>query len=216
MMQTKEKYYIIHKNKPFQGSVVNAVYRVEGKAVIPYQKLSFRDYMTINADKYELVNGAKMDLILDAYYESRRTPAREIEESEYTWLLECLPPCKWAQDAAFSSFHMSERICGNIVTWCGTYHDKYWRLDDHATATKGELLEKVKFLFDNVGLTTAQLRNAAHDAEKALQWVTAGKLYRLAIERYPSKNPANQLAQADIKLLTARAEQCERFIKTGV
>lgn len=146
-MQAKEKFYIVRKNEPFPGYVVNAVYRVEGKAVIPYQPLSFRDYMTVNADRYELVNSAQLDVLLNGYYESRRTPPREIEYADYEWLLECLPPCKWSGDAAFSSFHMSERICGDIVTWCGKYHDKFWRLDDYATTTRAELFEKVKTFF---------------------------------------------------------------------
>lgn len=147
-MQAKEKLYVVRKNEPFPGHVVNAVYRVEGKAVIPYQPLSFRDYMTVNADRYELITGAKLGELLNGYYEGRRTPPREISEQECTWLLECLPPCKWTGDAAFSSFHMSERICGDLVTWCGKYHDKFWRLDDFATATRAELFEKVQKFFN--------------------------------------------------------------------
>jgi hypothetical protein len=153
-MQTKEKFYIVHKNKPFPGYVVNAVYRVEGKAVVPYQDLSFRDYMTVNADRYKLINGKQLDVLLNGYYKSRCTPAREIDEEDYTWLLECLPPCKWSGNAAFSSFHMSERICGNVVTWAGKYHDKFWRLDDFSTATTSQLFEKVTALFNGQSCKT--------------------------------------------------------------
>ncbi len=147
MMPQKEKYYILHKNKPFQGYCVNAVYRVEGKAVIPYQPLSFRDYMTVNADRYVLLNAAQMDKALQDYYESRRTPAREIDREDHDWLLECLPPCRWTRGVAFSSFHVSERICGDVVTWAGTYHDKFWRLDDFATASRETIFAKVVELF---------------------------------------------------------------------
>lgn len=143
----KTRFFILRKDEQFNGSCVNCVLNVNGRAVIPYQQLSFRDYMTAHADVIELVSNAKFDQMLTAYYESRRTAPREIAPEDYEWLLECLPPCKWNRGAHFSSFHMSERITGNLVTWCGHYHDKYWRLDDYDTAKHSDLFEQVSAFF---------------------------------------------------------------------
>lgn len=57
--------------------------------------------------------------------------------------------------------------------------------------------------------TTAQLRNEARDAEDAMKWAEAGRLYREAVAAYPPYHPGSQLAVRDVAGLEAKAKRCE-------
>lgn len=58
-------------------------------------------------------------------------------------------------------------------------------------------------------MTTAILRNQAREAEQELRFEAAAKLYRQAIESYPT---AGALADRDVSLLTQRAIACESMV----
>lgn len=76
------------------------------------------------------------------------TAPREITEDAYTYLLECLPPCKWGRGAeGGSAFHVSERITYDIVTWCVKLGDKHYRFDDTDQLNVTQAVQRVRESF---------------------------------------------------------------------
>lgn len=83
-----------------------------------------------------------------------RSPVKEIDRARYWESLEVLPPCKWRGIGSnFETFHVSERIAGNIVSWfIRLGHDtegatppaRYFALDDDCTLTVAQLEERVR------------------------------------------------------------------------
>lgn len=73
------------------------------------------------------------------------TTPKEISESEYTDLLECLPPCKWGSSAfGGSAFHVSERITHDIVTWCVKLGDTHYRFEDTDQLNATQAVQRVR------------------------------------------------------------------------
>jgi hypothetical protein len=67
-------------------------------------------------------------------------PPKRISEERFDYLLNVLPPCKWTRHASSESFHVSEHITDDIVTWCVRVGDSYWEISDSCTLTHDELL----------------------------------------------------------------------------
>jgi len=55
-------------------------------------------------------------------------------------------------------------------------------------------------------MSTAQLREAAHEAASQCRWLEAASLYEQAVAAYP--NTKGALAQLDIERLRSKAESC--------
>lgn len=60
--------------------------------------------------------------------------------------------------------------------------------------------------------TTAQLRNAAYEAEQAKDYRRAADLYQAALDVYPTRDPKNQLANADREGLNRRARSMRTMV----
>lgn len=60
-------------------------------------------------------------------------------------------------------------------------------------------------------MTTANLRTAARQAEKALDWSAAADLYARAAAAYPVAARRNGLAERDIAGLNTKSEACRRM-----
>ena len=74
------------------------------------------------------------------------TGPKRIDEKRFWYLLEVLPPCRWTRWSVSESFHVSEAVAGNIVTWAvriGERHvnPRYYELDRPATTTHAELVK---------------------------------------------------------------------------
>lgn len=70
-------------------------------------------------------------------------PVREIDADGYMQALECLPPSKWRQSAGVESFHICERITGNIVNWYAQCGRRYFAFTDEATLPLDQIGAKV-------------------------------------------------------------------------
>lgn len=72
-------------------------------------------------------------------------PPQEISEERYHEMLNVLPPCRWhGIGELFESFHVSERLSGNVVSWFVRYDERFFQIDDDATKTREELLAAVR------------------------------------------------------------------------
>ncbi len=54
------------------------------------------------------------------------TPPLEVDEERWTYALEVLPPARWHNGPDWNSFHISEAVSGNIVTWYIRHAGRYW------------------------------------------------------------------------------------------
>lgn len=80
--------------------------------------------------------------------EAFRKPVSEITEERFHEMLNILPPCRWqGMGEWFESFHMSEAITGNIVSWFIRWRtgegDRYFTLDDYANLRQYALADLV-------------------------------------------------------------------------
>lgn len=64
-------------------------------------------------------------------------------------------------------------------------------------------------------MTTAQLRNAAWDAEQAGEFAIANDLYCQALEKYPAHSALSALGKHDIAMLIERAKFCATLAKVA-
>lgn len=142
--------YLLNKDEPFRGSVNSSVYvsndglervRYTGskdeRGV--YSDMTLEAYKAERGGNYELINEAELTARLDAYYDSLKTKPEPITEKSYYELLECLPPCRWATVAGWSTFHVSERLTGNLVQWCAKKDGRFYGWTDDAAMSKEAL-----------------------------------------------------------------------------
>ena len=76
----------------------------------------------------------------------RITEPREISQEDWYYLLEVLPPCKWVRHSSAESFHISERITHDIVTWAARIADKFYRFDDTCRLSHEDVVRKASVL----------------------------------------------------------------------
>jgi hypothetical protein len=67
--------------------------------------------------------------------------AREITQERFSEMLNVLPPCKWTGPGTVQeSFHVSEFLSGNIVSWFVQINGRFFQIDDVCTLTHRELV----------------------------------------------------------------------------
>jgi hypothetical protein len=62
----------------------------------------------------------------------------EINEERFMDMLEILPPAKWVRYAEEESFHVSERIAGNIVSIFVRIGKRYFEMQDEITLSHAD------------------------------------------------------------------------------
>lgn len=76
----------------------------------------------------------------------RITDPREISQEDWRYLLEVLPPCKWVRHSNAESFHISERITHDIVTWAVRINGNFYRFDDTCRLSHDDVVRKASVL----------------------------------------------------------------------
>ena len=71
-------------------------------------------------------------------------PPRRVTKEDFWHALEVLPPYRWRREGGAESFHVSERITGNLVDWYVRIGEEYWHLVESATTDHGFLVDRVK------------------------------------------------------------------------
>jgi hypothetical protein len=70
---------------------------------------------------------------------------QEITAERFTDMLNVLPPCRWhGVGELVESFHVSERLSGNVVSWFLRLGERYFQIDADATLTREELTRMVR------------------------------------------------------------------------
>jgi hypothetical protein len=72
-------------------------------------------------------------------------PPQEITRERFWEMLEVLPPRKWqGMGTAFESFHVSERLSGDVVSWFVRIGDRYFQVDQESTLPRHALETMVR------------------------------------------------------------------------
>ena len=131
---------------PFQGHCVDIIR--EGQTVGHYSGKSFEQLSAESKSVLKLVDDAEYDRFHHEYMASLCTKPSEITKERFWELLECLPPCRWSNYGVYEMFHISERLQGNLVTWCAKdkINNKYYELDQQADIE----LHNLKAILDEV------------------------------------------------------------------
>lgn len=137
-------HYVLKKGEPFKGNCQTV--SIDGVTVYTYSSRG-----SISKEEYEKENGFEVEIIPEAefltmygeYIESRVTEPRKIDKDRYWYLLEVLPPCRWKTVRGVELFHVSERLQGELVTWCAKLGDKYFEFEDLSYRNMEELAAKV-------------------------------------------------------------------------
>lgn len=70
--------------------------------------------------------------------ESFKRPPVEITEERFMEMLEILPPGKWVRYSEEESFHVTERISGNIVSIFVRIGDRFFEMQDEVTLSHAD------------------------------------------------------------------------------
>jgi hypothetical protein len=101
---------------PFNGRCVDVI--KEGSKTGQYSGKTFEELSARYDSPLALVDNVAYQRLYHIHLQGKCTKPIEITEERFFELLEVLPPCRWSKYGRFEVFHISERLEGNIVTWC--------------------------------------------------------------------------------------------------
>lgn len=162
------KQYIVEL--PYNGSIQNTVSVIRNESTKEVKQwadyshdkelgrnLTLSEYLAqphlLDRD-LKVIEECEFSQFEDEYSQSLITGFSEISKETYWWRLECLPPCKWTKINGVEMFHISERIRGDLVTWCFEYQDKYYTCDNEANKSRNELAQELKQAIEKNQVTT--------------------------------------------------------------
>ncbi|MCQ8822317.1 hypothetical protein NQT65_19175 [Pseudoalteromonas agarivorans] len=90
----------------------------------------------------KVIDSEEQNARINLYRQEQMKEEKEISSEDYWWLLECLPPCRWRKVSGVELFHVSERICLDLVQWVGQIGDKYYKLVDSEKAELSDIAER--------------------------------------------------------------------------
>lgn len=132
---------------PYPGHVQASIFTdpATGKQMVEYSHgLTVDEYI---ADRklqgVTVATAEEVDRMEAAYTAQQVTAPSPISEEKYWDLLEVLPPCRWSHAGGVEFFHVSERVRGNLVTWCAHVGDLYLSWVDLATRTNQEIIAAI-------------------------------------------------------------------------
>jgi len=121
--------YIIDENEQFEGSCISSMSAPETNQKPKYVdyssslhndnkgNLTFEEYKDLPENKGKklvAINNKKMDELLKIYYKGLKSKFKEITETRYNEMLECLPPMDWHNYRGISIFFIVEAYTGSM------------------------------------------------------------------------------------------------------
>lgn len=74
----------------------------------------------------------------------------EIEQDDFTWFLECLPPLSWTNYGHTESFKMSEFKTGNVTQITARIGTRYFKFNGMCNMLHENIIKKIKKQFPDV------------------------------------------------------------------
>lgn len=133
--------YLIRSDQPYRGYTQSILYKdAEGVERVAYtgrarvvqfagranEKVMQEATPDLTLAEYEVENGAifkritevELNALQAEHLASLATEPEPMDVERFEYLLEVLPPCRWATIAGAETFHISERLTGDLVQWC--------------------------------------------------------------------------------------------------
>lgn len=180
--------YLIKAAEPFRGHTQSILYRDEdgiervaytgrpsvtqGAVVLQERTpdLTLAEYEAERGQVFKRITKEELDALNEAHVASLITEPEPMSEERYNELLEVLPPCRWATVGGAETFHISERLTGNLVQWCIKFPSgECYGMTQAASISKEALADKVRGAWYD---KTARAQARAH----GVQPETWGKL----------------------------------------
>lgn len=138
---TQPLNWIIRTDEPFRGISQSFTYKADdGIERVAYTGLTLDEYRQERDYPFELITGEELDKRMKEFEQSLITEPTEIEEGDYWYALEVLPPMRWDG----SLFHVSEALQGTLVNWYFKRGGKYYHFINHAHLPQEELKKIVE------------------------------------------------------------------------
>jgi hypothetical protein len=123
-------HYIIRTDAPFAGFVQSYI-KPDGFVAYADGDLTPEQYGAARGFPIRVVDDAELDEMLATWTERQITEPKEETLAEFTYALECLPPCRWRRHRGVEMFHISEELSHDLVQWhvaigerCFTFVDR--------------------------------------------------------------------------------------------
>ena len=128
--------YLIRSDEPFRGHTQSVLYKdAEGVERVAYTSnpqvsssgrvlqqrtpdLTLAEYEAERGAVFKRITEGELDALQAEHLASLTTEPEPMDVERFEYLLEVLPPCRWATVAGAETFHISERLTGNLVQWC--------------------------------------------------------------------------------------------------
>ena len=119
-----------------------ALYKTEGGV-----NMTWPEYQKYRAEinpevTLKVINSEEQQARIDLYRQEQMKEEKEISSEDYWWLFECLPPCRWTKISGVEIFHISERLCFDLVQWVAQIGDKYYKLVDSDKAESSDIAKR--------------------------------------------------------------------------
>jgi hypothetical protein len=122
--------YIIRTDAPFAGFVQSCI-KPDGFVAYADGDLTPEQYGIERGFPIRVVDDAELDAMLATWTEHQITEPTDETLADFTYALECLPPCRWQRHRGVEMFHISEGLSHDLVQWhvsigerCFTFVDR--------------------------------------------------------------------------------------------
>lgn len=134
--------FLIDAGKPFPGHCLAMLEK--NRTVAFTDNMTIKQYEAARGIKTRTVDDAEVFELSQAFNETLKTYPEAITEKQWMDSLEILPPRRWRYVGIWETFHISERITGNLVYWFARHDGRAFQFIDDALITPEKFLEKMK------------------------------------------------------------------------
>ena len=133
--------WIIRTDEPFRGTSQSAI--LADGTVAWSGGLTVEQYQAERGFPVRVVTDAELMAMVAEFEAGLITDPEPITGEKWAYWLECLPPCRWTMAQGWEVFHISERLRGDLVTWCARKAGRYYAFTDRAGASLASLVLKL-------------------------------------------------------------------------
>ncbi len=136
----KPMRWIVRTDEPFRCA---QSFLLDDGTIAYTKGLTVETYAADRGFPIRVVDDAELDALQAARLAGMVTAAAEETEDQYFYALEVLPPSKWRTARGVESFHVCERITGDLVSWHAQCGGRFFTFTDHDNLTAEQVAEKV-------------------------------------------------------------------------
>ena len=127
---------------PIQEASFRSTVKPDGFVAFADGDLTPEQYALDRGFPIRVVDDAELDEMLATWSEQQITAPREETHEDFTYALDCLPPCRWRTYRGVEMFHICERLSHDLVDWHVEVGGRYFTFVDRDTATTEAIAAK--------------------------------------------------------------------------